>query len=47
MTGLVEFTVNGQDGVDIDEAELSAMMADFVRNVLPRNHPAYAIATNT
>ncbi len=44
MMGLVEFTVNGRDNVDIDGTELSAMMADFVRDVLPSDHPAYAIA---
>ncbi len=44
MTGLVEFTVNGRDGVNIDGDELSAMMADFVRDVLPKDHPAYEIA---
>ncbi len=46
MTGLVEFTVNGRDGVDVDSAELSAMLSDFVRDVLPRDHPAYHIAVS-
>ena len=46
MTGLVEFTVNGRNGIDIDGGELSAMMADFVRDVLSQDHPAYAIAVD-
>ncbi len=43
-TGLVEFTVNGRDCDNIDGNELSAMMADFVRDVLPSDHPAYDVA---
>ncbi|HSG61883.1 MAG TPA: hypothetical protein VLA24_10695 [Pseudomonadales bacterium] len=41
--GLYDFAVNGK-GDDIDGNELSAIVADSMRDLLPAEHPAYFVA---
>ena len=42
--GLVELTVNGRDGVEVPERELSCCCADLLRDRLPTDHPCYLVA---
>lgn len=41
--GLIDLTINGRQS-DCNGAEISAMVADFIGNLLPTSHPAYFVA---
>lgn len=40
-TGLVDLTIDGREGVDVDGYELSALVADLLRDRLPETHTLY------
>ena len=41
--GLCDLTMNGKDA-DMDGTELSAIVADHLRDRLPKEHPCYFVA---
>lgn len=42
--GLVDYRVNGRDGIDIPSNEFNAITSDFLRVKLPEDHPCYFVA---
>lgn len=42
--GLCDMAIDGKDGIDCDGTELSAIVADHMRNKLPKDHPCYSVA---
>ena len=42
--GLVDFTVNGKDSIDIPSDEFNALTSDFLKLKLPKDHPCYLVA---
>lgn len=43
-SGLVDFSVDGVDGVDVPGDELSAIVADHIRRRIGEDHPAHFVA---
>lgn len=44
--GLCDLSINGRDADNIDGAELSAMVSDFMRAKLPTGHSCRDVAVN-
>ncbi len=42
--GLISYSVDGRDDVEVPQKELDAIVADHMRDQLPDDHPAYAAA---
>ena len=42
--GLVEYSVDGRNDVDVPRYELRSIVADHMRDQLPNNHPARSAA---